>query len=66
MHPRPTAGPGEEDAALAHVGRLLSEDFLAGPAGAALASQVAAAESLNETHGVHVRASLPAWLGKNT
>jgi tetratricopeptide (TPR) repeat protein len=49
MHPRPTAGPGEEDAALAHVGRLLSEDFLAGPAGAALASQVAAAESFNET-----------------
>ena len=48
-HPRPGAAPGEEDAALAGVGRLLCEDFLAGPVGAALAGRVAAAESLNET-----------------
>ena len=33
-------GPGEGDAALVEVGRRLSEDFLAGPVGAALAARV--------------------------
>jgi tetratricopeptide (TPR) repeat protein len=47
-HPRPGAAPGEEDAALAVMGRLLSFDFLAGPAGEALAGRVAEVESLNE------------------
>jgi tetratricopeptide (TPR) repeat protein len=47
IHPDP-AGPGESDAALAGVGRRLSEDFLAGPAGAALAAQIARAAELNE------------------
>ena len=46
-HPDP-AGPGESDAALREVGRRLSEDFLAGPVGAALAAQVAKAAGLNE------------------
>src|SRR6185437_11897109 len=35
-HPDPAVAPGDGDAALAEVGRRLSEDFLAGPAGAAL------------------------------
>ena len=43
-HPDP-AGPGEGDAALAGVGRRLSEDFLAGPVGAALAARVAGPQS---------------------
>jgi TIR domain len=47
-HPDPAAAPGEGDAALAGVGRRLSEDFLAGPTGAALAAQVAKAAELNE------------------
>ena len=47
-HPDPAAAPGEGDAALAGVGRRLSEDFLAGPAGAALAGRVAEAAALNE------------------
>ena len=42
------AGPGESDAALAEVGRRLSEDFLAGPVGVALAARVAQAAGLNE------------------
>ena len=46
-HPDPAA-PGEADAALAGVGRRLSEDFLAGPVGAALAAQVTRAVELNE------------------
>ncbi len=46
-HPDP-AGPGDSDAALRGVGRRLSEDFLAGPVGAALAAQVAEAAGLNE------------------
>ena len=44
----PGAGPGEGDAALWEAGRRLSEDFLAGPVGAALAAQVAQAAELNE------------------
>ena len=36
------------DAALREVGRRLSEDFLAGPVGAALAARVAEAAGLNE------------------
>jgi tetratricopeptide (TPR) repeat protein len=47
-HPDPAAAPGEGDAALAEVGRRLSEDFLGGPAGAALAARVAEATGLNE------------------
>ena len=47
-HPDPAAAPGDGDAALAGVGRRLSEDFLAGPAGAALAERVAEATGLNE------------------
>src|SRR6185437_13837077 len=47
-HPDPAAAPGEGDAAMADVGRRLSEDFLAGPAGAALAARVAEATALNE------------------
>ena len=47
-HPDPSAAPGAGDAALAGVGRRLSEDFLAGPTGAALAAQVAKAAELNE------------------
>ena len=47
-HPDPAAAPGEGDAALAGVGRRLSEDFLAGPAGVALAGRVAEAADLNE------------------
>ena len=47
IHPDP-AGPGESDAALAEVGRRLSEDFLAGPVGAALAARVGQAAGLNE------------------
>ena len=47
IHPDP-AGPGESDAALWEAGRRLSEDFLAGPVGAALAAQVAQAAELNE------------------
>ena len=46
-HPDP-AGPGDSDAALREVGRRLSEDFLAGPVGAALAARVAEAAGLNE------------------
>ena len=46
-HPDP-AGPGKSDAALREAGRRLSEDFLAGPVGAALAARVAAATGLNE------------------
>jgi hypothetical protein len=42
-YPDPAAGPGAGDAALREVGRRLSEDFLAGPAGAALAARVAQA-----------------------
>ena len=48
VHPDPAAGPSEGDAALAEVGRRLSEDFLAGPVGAALAARVAEAAGLNE------------------
>ena len=44
----PGGGPGEGDAALREVGRRLSEDFLAGPVGAALAARVAEAAGLNE------------------
>ena len=47
-HPHLGTAPGGEDTALAQVGRMLSTDFLAGPAGAALARQVATAESLGE------------------
>jgi hypothetical protein len=47
-HPDPAAAPGDGDAALAGVGRRLSEDFLVGPAGAALAARVAEAAGLNE------------------
>ena len=47
-HPDPAAVPGEADAALAGVGRRLSEDFLVGPVAAALAAQVAKAVELNE------------------
>jgi tetratricopeptide (TPR) repeat protein len=46
-HPDP-AGPGESEAALREVGRRLSEDFLAGPVGAALAARVGEAAGLNE------------------
>jgi hypothetical protein len=42
------AAPGEGDATLAGVGRRLSEDFLAGPVGAAMAAEVARAAELNE------------------
>ena len=47
-HPAPGAAPGEGDAVLREAGRQLSEDFLAGPVGAALAARVAAAAGLNE------------------
>ena len=47
-HPDPAAASGDGDAALAEVGRRLSEDFLANPAGAALAARVAEAAGLNE------------------
>ena len=47
-HPDPAAAPGEGDTALVEVGRRLSEDFLAGPVGAALAAQVAEAAGLNK------------------
>ena len=47
-HPDPGAGSGAGDAALREAGRRLSEDFLAGPAGAALAAQVAKVAGLNE------------------
>jgi TIR domain/CHAT domain len=47
VHPDP-AGPGETDAALQEVGRRLSQDFLAGPVGVAMAAQVARAAGLNE------------------
>jgi tetratricopeptide (TPR) repeat protein len=47
-HPDPAAAPGDDDAALAEVGRRLSEDFLTGPAGATLAARVAEATGLND------------------
>ena len=47
-HPDPAAAPGAGDAALVEVGRRLSEDFLAGPVGAALAARVAGAAGLNK------------------
>jgi tetratricopeptide (TPR) repeat protein len=47
-HPDPQAAPGDGDTALVEVGRRLSEDFLAGPAGTALAARVAEAAGLNE------------------
>ena len=46
-HPDP-AGPGTGDTALRNAGRRLSEDFLAGPVGAALAARVEQAAGLNE------------------
>jgi hypothetical protein len=46
-HPDP-AGPDRGDARLREVGRRLSEDFLAGPVGVALAARVADAAGLNE------------------
>ena len=47
-HPDPAAAPGGGDAALVEVGRRLSEDFLGGPVGAALAARVAEAAGLNK------------------
>ena len=47
-HPDPAAAPGGGDAALVEVGRRLSEDFLVGPVGAALAARVAGAAGLNK------------------
>ena len=47
-HPDPGAGPDERVARLREVGQRLSEDFLAGPVGVALAALVAKAVGLNE------------------
>jgi tetratricopeptide (TPR) repeat protein len=47
-HPDPGAASGAGDAALREVGRRLAGDFLAGPAGAALAARVGQAAGLNE------------------
>ena len=58
-HPRPQAGPGESDAALADAGRRLTADFLAGEAGAKLAARVAEAERLNEVLELGVEVAEP-------
>ena len=58
-HPRPQAGPGESDAALADAGRRLTTDFLAGEAGAKLAALVAEAERLNEVLELGVEVTEP-------
>ena len=58
-HPRPQAGPGEGDAALADAGRRLTADFLAGEAGAELAARVAEAERLNEVLELGVEVAEP-------
>ena len=47
-HPDPAAAPGAGDVALVEAGRRLSEDFLAGPVGAALAARVGQAAGLNQ------------------
>ena len=47
-HPDPAAAPGAGDAALVAAGRRLSEDFLTGPVGAALAARVGQAAGLNQ------------------
>jgi hypothetical protein len=47
-HPDPAAAPGGGDAALVEAGRRLSEDFLDGPVGAALAARVGQAAGLNQ------------------
>src|SRR5271166_2573298 len=57
--PRPGAEPGEDDAALAEVGRRLSADFLAGPVGAALAARVGEAAGLNEVLELAVEVTGP-------
>jgi tetratricopeptide (TPR) repeat protein len=59
VHPDP-AGPGEVDAALLEVGRRLTEEFLAGPVGAALAAEVAEAERLNKVLELGVEIADPA------
>ena len=58
-HPRPQAGPGEGDAALADAGRRLTADFVAGDVGAALAGRVAEAARLNEVLELGVEVAEP-------
>jgi tetratricopeptide (TPR) repeat protein len=59
VHPDPGAGPGAGDAALREVGRRLSQDFLAGPAGAALAVRADEGTGLNEVLELGVEVADP-------
>ena len=58
-HPDPGAGPGAGDAALREVGRRLSQDFLAGPVGAALAVRADEGAGLNEVLELGVEVADP-------